>query len=356
MTIEKNILIKNIYYMLSYAFTSLKQDSLASVEKEDFHNIHNLFAAIFSQGIALQLKRGIYREYIEQIENLPTLRGKIDMAGTIHNRIAHRRTLSCEFDELSENNLLNQILKTTVLLLMRHPNVESKYKDQIKREMMFFSEVDLIDPTAIKWSAIRFRRDNHTYQMLISLCQLILEGMLMTTDSGENKLASFVDERQMNLLFEKFVLEYYIQEHPSVKASAKHIAWALDDDIRTMLPVMKSDIMLEYQDKVLIIDTKFYARTTQNYQNSHTIHSNNLYQIFTYVKNKAMEQTGRERQVSGLLLYAKTDERIQPDNEYLMSGNRISVKTLDLNQRFPAIREQLDKIVVSEFDLMTAGA
>lgn len=38
--------------------------------------------------------------------------------------------------------------------------------------------------------------------MLISLCRLILEGMLLTTDSGEYKLASFVDEQRMNRLYE----------------------------------------------------------------------------------------------------------------------------------------------------------
>jgi hypothetical protein len=36
----------------------------------------------------------------------------------------------------------------------------------------------------------------------------------------------------------------------------------------------------------LIIDAKFYSHTTQMQYNIHTLHSNNLYQIFTYVKNK----------------------------------------------------------------------
>ena len=35
-----------------------------------------------------------------------------------------------------------------------------------------------------------------------------------------------------------------------------------------------------------------------------------------------------------MLLYNETDEMIQLDNTYWKSGNRISVKTLDLNQRF----------------------
>ena len=49
--------------------------------------------------------------------------------------------------------------------------------------------------------------------------------------------------------------------------------------------------------------------------------------------------------VSGLLLYAKTEEEITPDCEFVIGGNRISVKTLDLNQKFSGIARQLDEIV-----------
>ena len=50
-----------------------------------------------------------------------------------------------------------------------------------------------------------------------------------------------------------------------------------------------------------------------------------------------------------MLLYAKTDEEIYPDNEYQMSGNQISVKTLDLSSDFDGIATQLDSIVLSQF-------
>jgi 5-methylcytosine-specific restriction enzyme subunit McrC len=46
-----------------------------------------------------------------------------------------------------------------------------------------------------------------------------------------------------------------------------------------------------------------------------------------------------------MLLYAKTDETIFPNNEYLMSGNKVSVKTLYLNNNFSIIQYQLDIIV-----------
>ena len=74
-----------------------------------------------------------------------------------------------------------------------------------------------------------------------------------------------------------------------------------------------------------------------------------MYQIFTYVKNKGEESPSTPRSVSGMLLYAKTDAEIQPNSSYQMSGNKISVGTLDLGEDFSIIREQLDRIVDNHF-------
>lgn len=349
MTKDKSILIKNIYYMLSYAFTTLKQGDYEDVSKEEFENIHNLFAAILAKGISRQLKQGLYREYLSLKEDVSVVHGKIDMSGTVQNRIARKQLLNCEYDNLSENNLLNQILKTTVLLLIKHKNVEQKYKDDLKKEMLFFSSVGTIDPIAIHWSSIRFQRNNNTYHMLISLCQLVLEGMLLTTDSGKYTLASFIDDQSMSRLFEKFILEYYVKERSDLKATASHIPWALDQGLDTMLPNMRSDVTLTKDTTVLIIDAKYYTRTTQSYYDVQKLHSNNLYQIFAYVKNKDADLKTRPHTVSGMLLYAATDQSIQPDVSYQMSGNKISVKTLDLNQNFSSIAAQLNAIAQDHF-------
>lgn len=109
---------------------------------------------------------------------------------------------------------------------------------------------------------------------------------------------------------------------------------------------MRSDITLSARGRVLIIDAKYYAATMQSNFDKRTVHSGNLYQIFAYVKNKqiAFERAGESVEVSGMLLYAATDEDIQPDFTYRMSGNRISATTLDLDRPFEDIRAQLDGI------------
>ena len=55
-----------------------------------------------------------------------------------------------------------------------------------------------------------------------------------------------------------------------------------------------------------------------------------------------------------MLLYAGTKEKIQPDVSYKMSGNEISVNTLDLYcDNFKDIKNQLDKIVENYFGIIS---
>lgn len=48
-----------------------------------------------------------------------------------------------------------------------------------------------------------------------------------------------------------------------------------------------------------------------------------------------------------MLLYARTDEEVQPEGSYLMSGNRIGVQTLDLEREFSEIALQVDSMALS---------
>ena len=340
------IKIQNIYYMLSYAFKVLKGQEYVKCATEEFENTADLMAAILSKGIAIQIKRGLLREYIEVTETLSSLRGKIDVTESIKTQTLIKQQLICTYDEFSVNCYMNQIIKTTVELLLRH-DIAKVRKKELRNLMLYFKDIKTLDINQINWK-LRFNRNNQTYQMLINICWLIIKGLLQVDNQGKMKMQKFLDEQQMHRLYEKFILEYYRKEFPMLKASASQKAWNLDDEENYMLPVMRSDIMLSYGEKTLIIDAKYYAHTVQSQFGVKTLHSNNLYQIFTYVKNLDVSNTGN---VSGMLLYAKTDEEILPNNEYRMSGNKISVKTLDLNCDFNEIVVQLNKIVDSHFTI-----
>lgn len=332
------IKIQNIYYMLAYAYHVLLEKGYASCGTEEFENTADLLSAILVKGVSVQVKRGLGRAYIEQTEPLSSLRGKINVNESLKQQTMIKHQLVCTYDEFSVDSYKNRILKSTMELLLRF-DIPKARKKEIRNILMYFRDVKSIDVHNINWQ-FRFNRNNQSYQMLMAICYLVIKGLLQTTADGSVKMMHYLDEQRMCRLYEKFILEYYRKHYPELNPSSSQIKWALDDGISMMLPTMQSDIMLEYEGKTLIIDAKYYSHTTQQQYNVNTLHSNNLYQIFTYVKNKAA--SGGE--VSGVLLYARTDEEIQPDNTYMMSGNQISVKTLDLNNNFSEISSKLNEI------------
>ena len=336
--------------MLSYAFQVLKQSNYEDVASEKFENAQDLFAAILAKGVAQQLKHGLYREYITTNDSLNVLRGKLDLNGTIHNRIQRKQELACEYDELSENNLFNQILKTSMYYLMIDRGVDLERRNSLKKNLVFFDGINQLDPASIQWNKLHYQRNNQNYELLINICYFVLTGMLQTTDKGKYKMMAFSDEH-MSKLYEKFILEYYRQHHTYFsEVKAAKVNWNLtgenDERMVRFLPDMQTDIFLRMKDRILIIDAKYYGHTMQQQFDKYTLHSNNIYQIFTYVKN---QDANNSKNVAGLLLYAKTDEDITPDCLFNIGGNRIGAKTLDLNKDFSLISKQLDRIVLEHF-------
>lgn len=339
--------IRNIYYMLSYSFRVLNEQGYRNVATEHFENVADLCAAILSKGISVQIKRGLEREYISQTEALPVLRGKLNLSESLRAGSLQRKQPVCTYDDFSVNSSLNQIIKSTVELLLKS-QISKNRKVDLKRLLVFFSDVNSLDLRTVSWN-IQYNRSNQTYRMLISVCYLVVNGLLQTEANGDAKLMEFLDDQQMYRLYERFILEFYRRELPKLSASASQINWQVDDGFDLLLPVMQTDIMLGYKEKVLIIDAKYYSRTMQIQYGTPKIHSDNLYQIFTYVKNKETELRGRPHEVSGMLLYAKTDEMTQPNHIYHLSGNKISVRTLDLDCEFEVIKDQLIQLAKEHF-------
>lgn len=341
--------IKNIYYMLAYAFNSLNEDGYKQVSNENFDNTADLLAEILSIGISQQIKRGLGRSYIRLEEELQAPKGKINISESIKSNTLINHKLVCDYDEFSVNSYPNQILKSTMLLLIRCPEVKQDRRKQLKKLAMFFAEVDEIDIRNIRWTGITYDRNNASYKMLIYVCYLVIKGLLISSDSGVFTLAQFANDKAMSTLYEKFILEYYRRHYPWLNAEPSFIEWNLDDDNNMFLPKMRTDITLTFGNKVLIIDAKYYAHSMQQYFDRQTVISGNLYQIYTYVKNKDIDKNGN---VAGMLLYAKTDDEITPDFDYSMDGNKISARSLDLDCNFEIIKNQLNSIADSYFGEM----
>lgn len=337
------IKIKNVYYMLSYAYRILREEGYINVEGEEFQNIHDLLAVILVQGVTNQYKRGLHKDYVNHTQTLKSLRGKINLTSSVKENTLVKKSIICHFDEFSENIWHNQIIKVTMNLLVRNKRVKVEHRKELRKLLLYFQNVDVIEAQSIDWKAVSYHRNNATYRMLINICQLVIKGLLMNPENGEYKMKEFLDDQQMHQLYEKFLLNYFKKEFPEYSASASYIDWDIDNGVKEFLPAMKTDITLSKGGKTLIIDAKYYGSSMQfnPLYNSRTLISANLYQMYTYVKNKDQKSSG---DVSGLILYAKTDEEISPNQDYQMGGNRMIVRTLDLGTNWDEIVEELNRI------------
>ena len=364
--------IENIYYMLSYYF---KFDALNNKIKnvnntQKFETIADLTSQILIRGVNILSKRGFAKEYILYSEALSTLKGKIDISDSIKTMSFNKKRLICLYDNFSINFYLNRIIKTAICELLKFdiPKEIKERKEELKRKkelrkiLHFFNEVETIEIHKINWN-IQYNRNNQIYRILISVCHLFIKGLLIS-DLPKNKKNLFLNtanEKYMSTLYEKFILNYYASKFKDeIKSTASQIDWAIEfnnnnyNDIKNnieMLPKMQTDIMLTCMDKtkiknknkILIIDAKYYSKPLKKQFDKDKIDSNNLYQIFSYVKNKSLENTDYE--VSGMLLYAKTNKNnIDINESYNMSGNKIIVRSLDLTCSFNDIAKQLNEI------------
>lgn len=360
--------IENIYYMLSYYF---KFDALNNKIKnvnntQKFETIADLTSQILIRRVNILSKRGFAKEYILYSEALSTLKGKIDISDSIKTMSFNKKRLICLYDNFSINFYLNRIIKTAICELLKFdiPKEIKERKEELKRKkelrkiLHFFNEVETIEIHKINWN-IQYNRNNQIYRILISVCHLFIKGLLIS-DLPKNKKNLFLNtanEKYMSTLYEKFILNYYASKFKDeIKSTASQIDWAIEDnndnDIKNnieMLPKMQTDIMLtcidktKNKNKILIIDAKYYSKPLKKQFDKDKIDSNNLYQIFSYVKNKSLENTDYE--VSGMLLYAKTNKNnIDINESYNMSGNKIIVRSLDLTCNFNDIAKQLNEI------------
>lgn len=344
MTKERNVYIKNIFHMLSYAFQGLTQKDEERIDSEEFENTADLLCEILCMGFGRLLRRGLHKEFVSQKEELKTLKGKLDLSQTMRAFANGQRVLVCEHDIFSENNVFNQIILCTMLLFLGCDGVKNERKASVRRLLPYLSEVEQISPKDIQWARLTYSANNREYRLIINICYFALTSLLLTTDAGEYRMKAIANDEQIYRLYEKFILAYYQKEHPNLHASPSQVEWNLDDSDKVLqLPKMKTDISLFHEEKVLIIDAKFYGRELAFHSDKDTYHSGNLYQIFTYVKNKDIKHDGS---VSGLLLYAKTEYNLEvSEKPFSLSGNVFRVCQLDLNKPFTMIRQKLDDIV-----------
>lgn len=351
----KDYRISNIYYILAYAIGNGKIPAISNdkIQTEDFDNIYDLYSHLLSKIVGYLIKKGLFKNYIDKEDELYLIKGKINFNKTIKEMTFIKNKYVCNYDEYSENIMMNKIIKTTMLYLIKSSKVSKIFMKDLKNVYTYLNDIDVItDINTIKWNSLNFNRNNKIYEFIIMICKLTLNSILLTEKSGRNKLLSLnIKDSDYHSLFEAFIRNYYkIHYKGSLTSKSETIKWQILEDYENsnidFVPSMHTDISLVHGKTELIIDTKYYNKVLSdkaiNGYDKKNIHANNWYQINSYVINKKYQHP--EMNISGMLLYAKTNETISPDIKVNIMGNYLYVRTIDMTKSFNEVEKQLLEI------------
>lgn len=352
----KEIKVRNLYYLLAYAFNDekIQFEDDENFSSEKMKNIYDLFAIVLYIRLKELLQEGSYNEYVGYNEDLPYIKGRVDILNTIRtSSLKTKNRVICNFEDYSENNLINKIIKTTIRYLL-NCDIINRNRMRLRQLYYSFENVDCINnPKQIIWDNITFNKLNDKYEVIIKICKYILNDLIMDKENEKETFSKIDDNQKYHTLFEKFIRNYlriYFTKYrqapvKSLNIRSETMKWDIDKDEYRIneeyIPTMHTDITISKNNKVKIIDAKFYSQILNNkgFNGSETVSINrdNWYQLFSYIMNKkwAIEKNNVEPETSGMLLYASTGKEF--DNfkvSVKIHNNKMEVNVIDFTQEF----------------------
>jgi 5-methylcytosine-specific restriction enzyme subunit McrC len=157
---------------------------------------------IFCDKLTKALRKGMPRRYITCEDDLPTLRGQLDITRQFTRHAVTPSCLACRFDLLSEDTPLNRIMKAAVLRLARLSRRPAN--QQRLRELAFvYADITDVPVSALRWDQVVIDRTNRSWQELFAMARLFLQDHYQTTTGGAGQGTAMLFE--MNALFEEYV-------------------------------------------------------------------------------------------------------------------------------------------------------
>ncbi len=193
---------QNLVHMLAVALDlDIASGRLAELGHQR-ENLLEILIRLFCEKLFEAVHRGLPRRYVAFEEDLPKLRGRLDVVRQFSVLAATPDRLACRFDELSNDIPLNQIMKAAVRRLMAISRSEGNQRRL--RELSFaLSDVTDVPIARLRWDQVILDRTNSRWKDLLALAKLLLGERFQTTTSGRGTGFSLLFE--MNKLFEEYV-------------------------------------------------------------------------------------------------------------------------------------------------------
>jgi 5-methylcytosine-specific restriction enzyme subunit McrC len=341
LTMERLIPIQNLWFIFLYAWRRLEEGKVIDVGEVDSPELADLFAKVLIGGLKHIFRRGIDRGYIPITEDLSVLRGRIRVYESMRQSIQRSPRLVCEYDELSHDVLNNRIVKATIRRLIGTAGLEKDNAHQLRVLLKSFGAISELRLSRHTFRQVQIHRNNAFYSFLISICELIYDSTLPEGNGESYRFSDIIrDEVKMRMVFQEFVRNFFdVESDFTVRPlTLRWDATSDNEEDLKLLPTMTTDIHLAKGDRRIIVDTKYYKEALQEHFGKQSIHSEHLYQIFSYLKN-AEPLDRAYLNAEGILLYPATNEKLPFKAQ--IQGHVVRVCSINLDQPWQKIRNDL---------------
>jgi 5-methylcytosine-specific restriction enzyme subunit McrC len=241
---------------------------------------------IFCDKLTEALRKGMPRRYVTCEEDLPTLRGQLDITRQFTRHAVNPSRLACRFDLLSEDTPLNRIMKASVIQLAR---ISRRATNQQRlRELAFvYAEITEVPVSALRWDQVVIDRTNRSWQELFAMARLFLQDRYQTTTGGAGHGTAMLFD--MNTLFEEYVGRLITRALAGTGLTVslqggRLFCLSAQDDGRALFQT-KPDILIRRGGTVIhVIDTKWKRISARIDDPKQGVSQADVYQMMAYAQ------------------------------------------------------------------------
>jgi 5-methylcytosine-specific restriction enzyme subunit McrC len=334
--------IRNIYYLLLYAWNRLPEGKSIDVSGLESPDLPNLLTKVLLDGVRNLQRRGLDRGYIEHDEDLTRPRGRMCLADTLSRGLLSRVQVACHTDDLSYDVLHNRIIKSTLEQLARTREIDLAQRDALIATIRGLFEIASVTITASDFGRVQLHGNNAFYGLLMRVCALVYGALMPEPGEGRFRFRDVLaDPQTMGYIFQDFVRNFFSIEQARFSVKSEQINWPITPDVgqgHFLIPTMNTDVSLFDGNRTVIVECKWTTTTLQTYREAKRLRSEHLYQLSAYVRSHSRAKSDRKT-VEGLLLYPLVDEPV--DVVVRVDGQWIRARTIDLSVDWEAIHDQL---------------
>lgn len=244
----------------------------------------DILIRVFADALLAETRRGLPRLYLPFEDDLPALRGRLDVNVQFTRNAVRPDRLACRYDELSSDIALMQVMKATVILLARHVRLHDTRRklDELRFVM---DDVSDVLPRDLAWHDIHIDRTNRRWESLLQQARRFLGQEWQATHRDARRDGGMTLLFAMNDLFEAYVAALFQQicaNRPDVEVIKQGGFKPCLTKQSTRLFQTKPDIIFKQGDRRCIIDTKWKVLDRDITCKKRGISQGDVYQMMAY--------------------------------------------------------------------------